>query len=143
MEENALVMEEVAILEESYVKATYVPEYKLVKVVWNGQVSSENYRKTYTTVLDYQKNSSVPLENFMADIRQQGVVNPNDRKWFEQVAIQRAIEQGLKRASVITDANVFKKYYINLILKATSKFGLPLRLLGTPEDAYDWFKSFE
>ncbi len=137
------VLEEVMILEESYVKATYVPEYKLIKVVWNGQISSENYRSTYLRVLDYQRDSDLPVENFIADLRKQGVVNPNDRKWFEQVAIQRAIEQGLKRASVITDANVFKKYYLNLILKATNKFGLPLKLFGTPEEAYDWFKSEE
>lgn len=141
--ETTAIMEGIAILDNSYVKALYMPELKLVTVTWNGQVSSENYRGTYTTVLDYQKNlgSSMAVENFMADIRNQGVVNPNDRKWFEEVAIARAISQGLKRTAVVTDANVFKKYYLNLILKATNKFGLPLKLFGTPEEAIEWFKS--
>jgi hypothetical protein len=141
--ETQAIMEEVAVLNNSYVKAVYMPEIKLITVTWNGQVSSENYRGTYNTVLDYQKSlgSSMPVENFMADIRNQGVVNPADRKWFEEVAIARAISQGLKRTAVVTDANVFKKYYLNLILKATNKFGLPLKLFGTPEEAIDWFKT--
>ncbi len=141
---NVDIMEDVVIiLDNDYVQATYRPEHKLVTVTWKGLVSSENYRGTYNAVLDYQKSQmgKMPVENFMADIRKQGVVNPNDRKWFEEVAIQRAISQGLKRTAVVTDASVFKKYYLNLILKATNKFGLPLKLVGTPEDAIAWFKS--
>ncbi|MBS4013182.1 MAG: STAS/SEC14 domain-containing protein [Bacteroidetes bacterium] len=141
---NVDVMEDVVvIIDNDYVKATYIPKHKLVTVTWHGQVSSENYRGTYNTVLDYQKSQmdKMPVTNFMADIRNQGVVNPSDRKWFEEVAIQRAISQGLKKTAVVTDANVFKKYYLNLILKATNKFGLPLKLVATPEDAIEFFKS--
>lgn len=141
--ENTLVSTEVAILETDYVKATYNPELRAITVTWDGQISSENYRNTYTKVLDFQRDNDAPTDNFMADLRKQGVVNPNDRKWFETEAMPRGINQGLKRAAVITDANVFKKYYLNLIIKALNKFGLPLKLFGTPEEAVTWFKSFE
>jgi hypothetical protein len=141
--ETTAIMEGVAIIENSYVRATYIKDLKLVIVAWDGQITSENYRSTYITVLEFQKNldASKPAENFMADLRKQGVVNPADRKWFEEVAIPRAIAQGVKRTAVVTDANVFKKYYLNLILKATNKFGLPLKLFGTPEEAFAWFKN--
>ncbi|MFO8066453.1 MAG: STAS/SEC14 domain-containing protein [Bacteroidales bacterium] len=141
--ENTMTMQEVTIVDESYAKVTYVPDYELIKLAWKGQISSENYRKIYNIILDYQKNNSLPVTNYLADLRAQGVVNPNDRKWFETVAMPTAIEQGLKHAAVITDANIFKKYYLNLILKASNKFGLPLKMFGTHEEALKWFDSFK
>ncbi len=138
-----MTTQEVLFIDESYVKVSHIPEYELIKAVWNGQINSEKYRGTYSRILDYQRDNKLPITNYMVDMRNQGVVNPNDRKWFETVAMPTAIKQGLKHAAVVTDANVFKKYYLNLILKAMNKFGVPMKLFGTEEEAISWFESFK
>ena len=56
--------------------------------------------------------------------------------------IPKGIDVGLKRAGVIFDGNVFKKYYLNMIIKVTNKFGLPLKIFNKQEEAIEWFKSF-
>jgi hypothetical protein len=56
--------------------------------------------------------------------------------------IPKAIDNGLKRAAVVFDGNVFKKYYINMILQVINKFGIPMKLFSTEEDAVKWFQSF-
>jgi len=136
-------MEEVVLLEESFVRITLHPDLKMMKVVWYGSFSIEQYQSALEFVLDYQRKEKVPVENFLSNIVRQGIVNPNTRKWFEQVALPRATKQGLKRAAVVFDGNAFKKYNLNLILQTSKIYKLPLKFFNTEEEAINWFKSFQ
>lgn len=111
-------------------------------MIWNGTFTNEEYQKAFTMALDFQTLSGVPVYNFLSDIRTQGIVNPENRKWFESHGVPRAAKQGLRRGAVVFDGNIFKKYYINLILQATNKFHLPFKFFTTPEEAILWFDSF-
>ena len=136
-------MEEEIILDESYVRVKHIPSLKLIMVTWNGVATKDQYQGVFSHSLDYQAKIGIPVYNFLSDIRKQGVVNPENRKWFEENALPRAINQGLRRAGVVFDGNIFKKYYLNLILQATNKFKLPFKFFSSVEDAHDWFKSFD
>ena len=136
-------MTETIILEENYVKVSYIHNRKLIQMIWNGTFSNEQYQKAFVTGLDFQAISGVPIYNFLSDIRNQGIVNPENRKWFESYGVSRAVKQGLRRAAVVFDGNIFKKYYLNIILQVTNKFQLPFKFFSTIEDAYAWFDSFE
>jgi hypothetical protein len=136
-------MNELTIVDESYVEVKFIPELKLILIEWKGKFTYDQYKDAFIKALDFQKNSGVNVSNFLSDIRNQGVVNPDSRKWFEQNALPRAVSQGLKRAAVVFDGNVFKKYYINIILQATNKFKLPFKFFSTTEEAIDWLQSFE
>jgi hypothetical protein len=116
------------------------PEIKMSKVVWHGIPLSEEYRKAYNTLLDFAKTHQI--ENTLTDIRDQGVVSIENRKWFEEYVFPEGIKLGLKRAAVITSSNPFKTYYLNMILKVINKFGIPIKLFGSQEQAEDWFRSF-
>ncbi len=135
-------MSEVIIYEEPYVIVTYIPRFKLVKIVWDGNISLEMYQKAFNLALNFQAKELVPVYNFLSDIRKQGLVNPENRKWFEQYVLPRAVNQGLRRGAVISDANVFKKYYLNLILQSTNRFKLPFRFFDEVDEALAWFDSF-
>ena len=134
-------MENIVVYNESFAGITYHPNLKMIKVVWNGAFTKEQYQSAIEAALEFQKKSATPIENYLSNILKQGIVNPESRKWFEQVAMPRAIEQGLKKAGVVFDGNVFKKYYLNLILQATNKFKLPLRFFNTEEEAMSWFST--
>ncbi len=129
------------ILDTDYAEISYDSELKLGKIEWKKKTSSEEYQYAFITLLEYAKDH--PSDNFLSDIRQQSVVSPENRKWFESEMLPRAIEAGLKRAAVVFDGNVFKKYYINMIIQVTNKFGLPMKVFTSEEDALTWFKSFE
>lgn len=136
-------MGKIVILDEEHAKVSYVPEYKLVQIIWNGTITIEQYQRVFTITLDFQEKELMPIHNFMSDVRNQGVVNPENRKWFESYALPRAVKQGLKRAAVVFDGNIFKKYYLNLILQSTNRFGMPLRFFSDPNEAIAWFLSVE
>jgi len=135
-------MEEIAILEENYAKAHYVPNRKLIQIVWNGNLTTEQYQKAFIYALDFQEKSGVLVYNFISDTRKQGNVSPDNRKWFESYVIPRTVKQGLKRGAVVFDGSIFKKYYLNIILQSTNKFKLPFKLFNSFEEAFAWFDSF-
>jgi hypothetical protein len=136
-------MNEIIIINETFVEVKCIPELKLIQIVWKGTFTYDQYKDAFIKSLDYQKAAGIPISNFLSDIRKQGVVNPDSRKWFEDNALPRAVKQGLKRAAVVFDGNVFKKYYLNIILQATNKFKLPFKFFSTPDDAIAWLKSFD
>lgn len=128
------------ISDHDYAEISYDPSLKLGAVVWKRKPNNSEYQNAFETLIEYSKKH--PVENFLSDIRNQGVVSPENRKWFETVMIPKAIDHGLKRAASVFDGNVFKKYYVNMILQAINKFGVPLKLFSTEEDAIKWFQSF-
>ena len=106
------------------------------KIQWKGTCTSQEYRASFLYLIDLQ--SKYNLTRFLSDVREQGTINPEDRKWFEAEAVPKSINMGLKAAAVVFNGNAFKKYYLNLIIQATNKFKLPLKLFGDVENAEEW-----
>ncbi|ALO16924.1 hypothetical protein [Salinivirga cyanobacteriivorans] len=127
--------------DNEYAEVSYDPDLKLGKIIWKKKTPTEEYRHAFTTLLEFSKTHDV--DNFLSDIRNQGVVAPENRKWFESEMLPKAIKAGLKRAGSVFDGNVFKKYYMNMIIKVSNKFGMPLKLFNSEAEAIEWFKSFE
>lgn len=127
------------IKETSYAVISIIQEKGIGKIEWRGQCTSEEYRETFLYLAEQQKKHG--MIRFLSDVREQGIITPEDRKWFEKEALPLAISQGLVAAAVVFNGNVFKKYYLNLILQASNKFGLPLKLFNDIEPAETWLES--
>jgi hypothetical protein len=125
------------ILETRCAKVYYNPDVKLGKVVWDGTPSLMEYREPFLKLIEHSK--TVTITNFLSNTTKQGVVNPETRKWFEKEMLPSAMKAGLKRAAAVSDSNVFKRYYINMIIGATNKFALPVKVFSNEEDAIKWF----
>ncbi len=129
------------LFESDYAGVTFENELKLVIITWkNKTLTLEEYKKPFLAAFEFQ--STTEVVNYIADIRDQKVVSPAYRQWFQAEALPIGIKQGLKRGAIIIDTNVFKKYYINNILNSSKKFGIPLKLYSTIEEAKEWFRSF-
>jgi hypothetical protein len=132
-------MEEKVLMDEAYAQVTYHPELKIGKILWKKKPEIEEYKLPFIKLLDYGKTNQI--DSFLSDIRNQGVVSPDNRKWFENEALPQAINEcKLKRAAVVFDGNIFKQYYLNMILSVTNKFKLPLKTFNSEEKAYEWIK---
>lgn len=128
------------ILDNNYAQVSYDPSLKMGMVAWKQKASNTEYQHAFHVLLEHIKKN--PMVNFLSDIRYQGVVSPENRKWFESVIIPQAIELGVKHGAVVFDGNVFKKHYLNMILLAVNKYGIPMKLFNTEEEAIKWFQSF-
>jgi hypothetical protein len=128
------------IFEAPYAEVTYYPESKMLVLVWAGRPSTEEYKLPFLAMIDFGKKTQV--DSMLSDISDQGVISPDNRKWFEKEMMPQAVEAGLKRAAIVTNGNAFKLYYINLILGAVNKFPITTKLFNKRPEAIEWLKSF-
>lgn len=125
------------LLEKDYAVVTYFPEQAMARIKWKGNVNVDQYRDAFLTVYDHAKAGNL-VKRFYTDTREQGVIGPENRKWFEKEMLPKAIDAGLERAGTISDANIFKRYYLNMLLKSINKFNLPFKLCGSEEEVVDF-----
>ena len=123
-----------------YVEIKFDETVKVVFVIWESAFfTPEQYREVWEKTIEFGGNNDVDF--FLSDIIKQKVVTPNDRKWFEEEAVPRAIKTGIKKAGIILGSNPFKVYYFNNIMKKVGGMDLPFRAFKNRESAYDWFRS--
>ena len=131
------------ILDTEYALVEYYGEDQLVQISWKKvkQLNIEDYQNALNKALDFQEENPEKVKFYLSDIRQQGVLSPAYRKWFQEVAIPRALKNGLQAGSVIFEGNIFQKYYLNNIMNSTKKFGIKFKFFNKREDAIEWFKT--
>lgn len=120
--------------------AFYYPEIKLMHFIWKQRAFGDAYRQAFLDGIDYSHDH--PTKYFLSDIRNQGVVGPEDRKWFESVALPGAIENGVIKVGVVFEGNVFKRYYINMLLQHFVSRGVPMKFFSTTNSAFEWLINY-
>lgn len=128
------------LIDESYATVTYVGELELGKIIWHRTPNAQEYKRSFEVMIDEAK-AGVPITKFLSDIRKQGIINPELRKWFEKDMMPLAIKEGLLCGAVVFDGNAFKKYYMNMIIAASGKFGLPIKLFNQEAAAVEWLNA--
>ena len=132
-------MEAHLLMDKDFAKVTYHPELKMGKILWKRKPEIDEYKIPFNELLEYGLKHQI--DNFLSDIRDQGVISPDHRKWFENEAVPEAVNKcGLKRAAVVFEGNVFKQYYLNMILSVTNKFNLSLKTFNSEQKALDWIE---
>ena len=121
---------------------SYSKERELVTTVWNSKkVTFKEYQEPFLAAIEFQKK--VFVSNYISDIREQYIIPPEFRKWFQTEILPKAYAAGVKRSAIIFNGNVFKKYYLNNIMNSVKKFGAPIKFFSTMEEAHIWLESFD
>lgn len=130
------------IQEEPYAKVYLYGEMKLMFIEWGHKVTFNEYQQTFKNALAYGKDNREKVKLFLSDISKRNIVSPEERKWFEEVALPEAVNYGLERGAVVFDGNPFKKYYLNNIYMRTKMYKLPYKFFTSKEKAIGWLKSY-
>jgi hypothetical protein len=83
-------------------------------------MSFEEYKKPFEIALEFMTKK--PVLNYISDIRNQGIISPDFRKWLQESAMPEAAKAGLKRVVGVANVNVFKQYYINNVFQSAKKW---------------------
>ncbi len=130
------------IFECDYVKVVYEEDFKLLTITWsNKKITFEEYQRPFNIAIDFMTKNSV--DNYISDIRNQGIISPEFRNWLQETALPNAAQAGLKRVIGVANVNIFKQYYINNVFQSAKKFGLPFKMFNTIDEAKQWIKSFD
>lgn len=121
------------LLEDKYVTVTYEEEQRLGMIIWHGSPTFEAYKNAFQSLIDHGRTVKL-----VTDTREQGIIGPEMRKWFEKVAVPEAVKAGLKRVAAITDSNVFKRYYLNLLFTTINNSGMAIKLVSDEKSAVEF-----
>jgi hypothetical protein len=128
------------VFKASFATVTYDPEKRSMVLIWDGSPNKEEYKQPFMAMIAYGRK--FPVDGMLSDISNQGIISPDNRKWFEKEMMPQAVAAGLKRAAIVTSGNAFKLYYINLILSAVNKFPITTKLFNKRAEALEWLYSF-
>jgi hypothetical protein len=128
------------VFSKPYATVTYEPAHYILVLIWNGNPNQQEYKEPFLAMLDFGKQNRV--DGMLSDISNQGIISPDNRKWFEKELMPQASAAGLKRGAIVTNGNAFKLYYINLILSAVNKFPITTKLFNSRDEALKWLHSF-
>ena len=123
-----------------FATVTYDSDKRFMLLIWNGSPNTEEYKQPFLAMISYGRK--FPVDSMLSDISKQGIITPENRKWFEKEMMPAAVSAGLKRAAIVTSGNAFKLYYINLILSAVNKFPIVTKLFNKREEAIAWLDTF-
>jgi signal transduction histidine kinase len=109
-------------------------------VVWNGPVSSEQYRNVFMKCLEFIKAYSTP--NYIADMTRQGYVNRDDQQWTFHNIMPEAARYGLKKIATIREdqADPRLEEYFNNLASNISHIGIDQSSFGSYGDAISWIE---
>ncbi|MBK6264858.1 hypothetical protein JKA74_07405 [Marivirga sp. S37H4] len=134
--ESSLVNEENILTRYSFATTYFDSTLKIVGVVWHGTFKTEDYIQLFDKIFeDIQGKNPI---GFYSDIRKQGVVPVEARKYFENVCSPKGTAMGMNKTGVVTDASPFKKYYLNTVIKMTKR---PVKLTSNPVEALEFILS--
>jgi hypothetical protein len=130
------------LLDNEFAKLTYEAELKLLTITWTEKKPSLNeYQRPFNMALEFLGKK--PVDNYISDVRNSGVIPPDFRRWLQESAMPEAAKAGLKRVVAVANVNVFKQYYINNVFQSAKKFGMPFKMFKTIDEAKTWFSELD
>ncbi len=102
-------------------------EYGLAYLSWEGTLTLEKYKAPFLFMINDFKPE---VTGIMSDLRRQSVVGPEMRQWLQNEATPKAIERGLKFFYVVSDANVFKQYYVQTVFRRLGVDGVERKIFS-------------
>lgn len=99
------------------VTITYDKEHNLGTAIWNGFLSSQEFREAISTCTELIEKRNVL--RWLGDNRKMKVIRPVDQVWFVEEILPRLQKSSLVRNAVLHSEDFFNKTAVEQIYKRT------------------------
>lgn len=124
------------IYDSDLVTVNYFSEEKLIKVHWNNETDSFEYRKMFQSIVEFAQDKKVKY--IISDIRREGLVSVDDVKWLEEEVLKKAIKFGVEKIALICDENIFAGVYADTVKRKLLKSPIKVQLFSDLASAKIW-----
>jgi signal transduction histidine kinase len=109
-------------------------------VIWDGPISSDQYRSVFTQCLEFVKAYNTP--NYIADLTNQGYIIRQDQHWMFTSILPEAAKYGLKRIAAVrpVKSDPQLKEYFNGIAETLAKLGIEQAFFSSFDEATNWIE---
>lgn len=127
---------EKVIYDSDLVTVNYFSEEKLIKVQWNSETDSFEYRKMFQAIVEFAKDKKVKY--IISDIRREGLVSIDNVKWLEEEVLKKAIKFGIEKIALICDENIFASVYADTVKRKLLNSPIKVQLFSDLASAKNW-----
>lgn len=126
------------LLEHEKASLKFNEDTKSIELVWKKKQDFETYKMMFNKGLEALKANRAT--GWLSDIRNQGIVGPENATWVQKEIVPKAVAAGLKKIAVVMDKDVFKEYYVNKIKNGSEANGI-MQYFDTESAANAWLKA--
>lgn len=121
------------------VTITYDDELQLGSAIWNGFLSSEEFRDCIETCLRLMEERK-PLR-WLGDNRKLRAIRKTDQDWFAEHVFPRLAVSSVRRNASIVSEDLFNKMAVEQLIKRAKNLGdMVIKEFDTKEEAMEWLK---
>lgn len=131
-------IEDQLVFDTEYGSIFYNAKLNCAGIVWKKQITSEEYRTLFNKCLNIVKMYHTPY--WVSDIRNQGVVSPEDQRWMLQTIFSEAGKNGLVQVALIYNPQNHITEYPVRIQVAADELGITIRFFDNRKNADEWIQ---
>lgn len=121
------------------VTISYDPEQQLGMAVWNGFLSSEEFRESVEICLNLMNDQK--LLRWLGDNRKLRAIRQTDQDWFVEHILPKLAAGTLRRNASVVSEDLFNRMAVEQIIKRAENLGdMSLRDFDSVEDAMAWLQ---
>lgn len=123
--------------ESPHVLIEVLPELRLVRSTWRGNVSGEAYRSALMVILGLVERDR--LKHWLTDARAMGPILYEDQQWSIRTYIPMLMEQGLERIAIVSSSDVLNVLAVDRMVNQTpGTAGYTMAFFENPAIAQLW-----
>lgn len=121
------------------VTISYDPEQRLGMAVWNGFLSSDEFRAAVEICLDLMDEHK--LLRWLGDNRKLRAIRQADQDWFVSYVLPRLVASTVRRNASIVSEDMFNRMAVEQIIQRAENLGdMVLRDFENIETAMSWLQ---
>ncbi len=133
-------VERQSLYKESHAEIFYDAQLNCTGIIWQGPLTSEQYRNVFQKCLDFVKAYNTP--NYIADLSHQGHISKQDQEWMFYNILPDATRNGMRRIATIrpdgTDPVI--QGYLKGTNESLVRLGARQEFFLTMSEAMDWIQ---
>ncbi len=133
-------IERQTLYKEPHAEIFFDAQLNCTGVIWQGPLTSEQYRIVFQKCLDFVKVYNTP--NYITDLSHQGQIAKEDQEWMFHSILPDATRNGIRRIAAVRPdvANSMVQEYLKGINESLLKLGAQQEFFLTMKEAMDWIQ---
>jgi hypothetical protein len=123
-------------MDEPFLRVRWDETLSCVVMEWKRFVEGEDFRRGLNTGLKLVQEKHAT--RWLADLRQIGVIAPEDQEWSNVDWFPRAVVAGLTRMAIVIPENIIAKWSVDRIMNRVHNTNLTVHHFDNVEQARVW-----
>jgi len=118
------------------VTLSYFQDEWLIHITWKKNADTSEYRNIFNAIIEFSSKKQVKY--VLSDMREEGLVKPEDLQWMEIEVLKKAVEHGVLKIALVAEDTIFSNIYAETIKRKLRESPIDVRIFQDDVSAKAW-----